>query len=315
MQPSASNGAGQTPVDGRLVGKALNDVVRPLLKAAGFARFAGRTAWRDSEYTVDYVNFPSFTRCIADGVGCTTYSFTGEVGVFYRCFGPDNDRPKGYEFTFRATLGKTLRQPIFRSYGRSASTDRPDVWFVTEDGRTLAACIAGARHCLEAQGLPFLDKFRQPQRAFESLLTERSTDTGIGEQASACPETPTALPGATQPWPSGTCSSTIPSPRCDLHPSCGTDRDNLISPVAWPPRRDQEASPPSLRYLSVSHEARLAGRRDHHRDGRCWSDRPDERSRTWPAAHDVAGWIIGSRWRRTGSGRLRAARRRRRWSG
>lgn len=180
----------QPNVDGRVVGKALRDAVRPLLRSAGFTKFAGRTAWRDSEYTVDFANFRSFTRYIADGVGCTTYSFTGEVGVFYRCFGPDKDRPKDYELTFRATLGKTISQPMFRPYGRSEATDRPDIWFVSEDGRNLAECIADARYCLETQGLPFLDKFKQPRRAFESLRTELSTDTGFGELGIRMPGKP-----------------------------------------------------------------------------------------------------------------------------
>jgi hypothetical protein len=182
--------AARPVLDGRIVGKALGEAVRPLLKSTGFTRFAGRTAWRDSEDTVDLVNFRSFTRYIADGVGCTTYSFTGVAGVFYRCLGPDQDRPKDYELTFRATLGKTLSQPIFRPYGRSTTTDRPDVWFVTEDGRTLAECIADARECVEAQGLPFLDKFKEPRRAFESLRTERSTGTGFGEPSVHMPGNP-----------------------------------------------------------------------------------------------------------------------------
>lgn len=177
-------------IDGRVVGKALNDAVRPLLKSAGFTRFAGRTAWRDSDYTVDFVSFRSFTRYIADGMGCTTYSFTGDVGVFYRCLGPEQDRPKGYALTFRATLGKTLSQPLFRPYARSGTTDRPDVWFIAEDGSTLADCIADARECLEAQGLRFLEKYRQPQRAFESLLTERSTAPRFGELGIKLPGNP-----------------------------------------------------------------------------------------------------------------------------
>lgn len=177
-------------VDGRVVGKALSDAVRPLLKSVGFTKFAGRTAWRDSEYTVDFVSFRSFSRYIADGMGCTTCSFAGDVGVFYRCMGPDQDRPKSYELTFRAALGKTLSQPFFLPYGRSNTTDRSDVWFVTKDGRTLAECVADARECLEAQGLPILEKFGQPQRAFESLLTERSTATRFGEPGIKMPGNP-----------------------------------------------------------------------------------------------------------------------------
>jgi hypothetical protein len=144
MSGPVSGEAARPVVDGRIVGKALGEAVRPLLKSIGFTRFAGRTAWRDSEYTVDFVNFRSFTRYVADGVGCTTYSFTGDVGVFYRCLGPDQDRPKDYELTFARRSARTSASPSSALTVEARTTDRPDVWFVTEDGCTLAECIADA---------------------------------------------------------------------------------------------------------------------------------------------------------------------------
>lgn len=67
------------PLDGRTDGRVLQKHVRPVLKAAGLDQFAGRQAWRRSEHTIDYVSFRLFTSYIAYAVGCTTYSFTGEV--------------------------------------------------------------------------------------------------------------------------------------------------------------------------------------------------------------------------------------------
>jgi hypothetical protein len=154
--------------------------VRPLLKSVGFDQFSGRNAWRRSEYTIDHVTFRSFTAYIADGVGCTTYSFNAEVGVFYLCFDPAKERPRDYELTFRASLGKTLRQPLFHPYGRPEASDRADIWFVTEDGRNLSECADDAVGCLERQGLPFIERFKDPHHAFDALMTELSTDPAFG---------------------------------------------------------------------------------------------------------------------------------------
>lgn len=177
-------------MDGKSVGRALTAAIRPVLRSAGFTQFSGRSAWRQSEYTVDLVKFRSFTRYIADGVGCTTFSFTGDVGTYYRCFGPNNERPKDYELTFRGSLGKTVEQRIFHPYGRAEPTDRPEIWFVAEDGSNLDECIADACACLEDQGIPFLNRFREPSNAFQALLTQRSVDAAHGRFGLRMPGNP-----------------------------------------------------------------------------------------------------------------------------
>jgi hypothetical protein len=163
-------------VDGKAVGRAINSRIRPLLRSAGFDQFSGRRAWRRSEYTIEHVVFRSFSAYIADGVGCTTFSFIGELGVCYRCFDPANERPNESELTFRATLGKTLRQPIFNPYGSGRLRDRADVWYVAEDGLNLEETVEDAAACLASQGIPFMDRLRDPAKAFKALLTETSND-------------------------------------------------------------------------------------------------------------------------------------------
>jgi len=101
------------PVDGRVVGIAIRQRVRPVLKEAGFAEFTERKAWRQSEHTIDHATFRSFTSYIAEGVGCTTFSFAVEVGVYFRCMDPQLKRPQDFHLTFRSVLGKNLRQPVF----------------------------------------------------------------------------------------------------------------------------------------------------------------------------------------------------------
>lgn len=164
-------------MDGKIVGRAINARIRPLLKSAGFDQFADRSSWRRSEHTIEHVVFRSFSANIAHGVGCTTFSFTVDLGLFYRCFEPSNERPKEYELNLQGTLGKTLRQPVFNpygSYGPGSYKDRADIWYVAEDGSNLADTIEDAAHCLTTQGLPFLDRLRDPAAAFHALLTEDS---------------------------------------------------------------------------------------------------------------------------------------------
>jgi hypothetical protein len=110
--------------------------------------------------------------------------------VFYRCLDPAKQRPRDDELTFSATLGKTLRQPNFHPYGTSEPSDRPDVWFVAADGRNLKYCISDAVACLESHGLPFIDRFKDPCRAFEALLNETSTRPTFGAPAVQMPGNP-----------------------------------------------------------------------------------------------------------------------------
>ena len=86
-------------MDGKVVGRAIRENVHPLLKEAGFTAFTGRRAWRETPHTIDHVTLRSYNAYNAGVFGCTTYSFTVEVGVFYRCFAPALDRPRDYDCT------------------------------------------------------------------------------------------------------------------------------------------------------------------------------------------------------------------------
>lgn len=165
--------ASLSDVDGKVVGKAIRDAVRPILSEAGFTKFTDRKAWRPGELTVDHVSFRSFTSYIAHGVGCTTFSFAADVGVFYRCLGPDLEWPPEYHLTFRSALGKSIRQPVFHPYGRPEAIDRPDVWFVPTDGSDLDTIVQDAANVLSRHGLPFMDFYGDPVRAFDSLMKDR----------------------------------------------------------------------------------------------------------------------------------------------
>jgi hypothetical protein len=177
------------PVDGKVVGRAIKDSIRPLLKASGFTIHTDRKAWRPTEYTVDHVTFRSFNSYMAGALGCTTYSFTVEVGTFYRCFDTTLERPQDYHCTFRAILGKTIEQPFFVTEWGPAQ-DRPDVYYVLPDGSNLDAVVTDAKEVLVQQGLTFLDRYNDPARAFDVLMSERMTDGDFGQPQVMLPGNP-----------------------------------------------------------------------------------------------------------------------------
>lgn len=167
-------------MDGKAVDAVVRRLARPVLRRHGFERFTGRSGWRFSEETVELIVFRSFNGHVAAGVGCTTFSFAVTAGVAYRCLEPGLERPKDYELTFRFELGKYLRQPIFHPCGRQAPGDRPDVWFVLDDGSNVEEAVSDAVTAIEKQALPLLDVYKHPQLAFEALLNGRSSNSTFG---------------------------------------------------------------------------------------------------------------------------------------
>jgi hypothetical protein len=59
-----ADGTAAEYVDGKVVGRAINRRIRPLLRSVGFDQFSGRRAWRRSEYTIEHVVFRSFSAYI-----------------------------------------------------------------------------------------------------------------------------------------------------------------------------------------------------------------------------------------------------------
>jgi len=176
-------------MDAKTVSRALREQVRPALRDAGFSMFTDRKAWRETEHTIDHVTFRSWGAYNAGVFGCTSYSFTIEVGVFYRCFDPQLTRPREVDCTFRAILGKTVRQPFFATeWGQAA--DRPEILYVMPDGSNLSEVIGESKLILETQGLPFMDHFNDPGRAFRSMMTERMRNGDFGKPSTDFPGNP-----------------------------------------------------------------------------------------------------------------------------
>jgi Domain of unknown function (DUF4304) len=184
-------------VDSRDVTKEIRHVVWPELREHGFEAFTGRTAWRYVRDAVDVVNVQSFGASIADAVGCTTFSFSVNLGVWLPhdalTRAPKRDpkgrlRPSEYQCEphRRRRLTKSLSQPWFRPFSgttrgwlpslrlhreglkkvmRRDVHDRPEIWFVLSDGSNLNECMLDAVRAIREDALPWFELTRTGRAA------------------------------------------------------------------------------------------------------------------------------------------------------
>lgn len=160
-------------MDSKEVDKALRRVVRPMLKLAGFSTHRGRTSWRPFDHGLHVVNFQSFNSHLAAGLGCTTFSFSANLGVYYSCIADTpwaqtgaHAWPKEYECQARRSVKKRIRQP---------ELSRPDVWFISEDGDNLEIVVEDARLQIESKGLPWFQEFSDIPTALDAFQFRKET--------------------------------------------------------------------------------------------------------------------------------------------
>jgi hypothetical protein len=180
-------------VDSRDVTKEIRRLVWPELREHGFEAFTGRTAWRYVDNAVDIVNFQSFGASIADAVGCTTFSFSVNTGVWLPqdawTRDPRRDpkgrvRPAEYECdphrrrlnneqVARAAVVQALQRQHARLAAFAATAQkraeegdpqgrsRPARHLVrAPDGSNLRECILNALRVIREQALPWFELTR-----------------------------------------------------------------------------------------------------------------------------------------------------------
>jgi hypothetical protein len=162
-------------MDSKVVTRELRAVVRPMLQGAGFTIFRDRNAWRRFDDQTWVVNFQSLNSYLAEGVGCTTYSFCVRLGLHLTddpaaSGGRDVGLPREYESSFRFSGLKRLRQPWFRPWGDATPSDRRDVWFVRQDGSNLAEVVGDVRDLVADSGLRQLEAYGDPLYAYCALF-------------------------------------------------------------------------------------------------------------------------------------------------
>jgi hypothetical protein len=157
----------------------------PVLQQNGFDTFRGRSAWRHSQGKIDVVNLQSFNSYLANGVGCTTYSFSLNLGCFFTFVPPASTRvtekdgvqlPQEFECHFRRRLQKTLRQPELR---------RTDTWLIKPDGKYLKESISDALTRIQVDGLSWFARFERQEEIKRTLERDDEGETwGFGTKDS-----------------------------------------------------------------------------------------------------------------------------------
>lgn len=135
-------------MDSKAVNKLIRSEAWPLLRDQGFSKFESRTAFRYRGPFINVVNFQSFNSYLAAGVGCTTFSFAINLGVYVigsarEHFLKRDDSglllPREYDCSFRTSLKK--RTPI-------DGFSREDIFYIDPSGHSAASCFQEVRHLL-----------------------------------------------------------------------------------------------------------------------------------------------------------------------
>jgi len=135
-------------MDSKVINKLIRSEVWPILREQGFSHFDSRNAIAYHGPFVNVVNFQSYSSQLAGGLGCTTYSFGLNLGV-YVLGSPWEERlkrdkrglllPPEYACSFRDHLKK--RTPV-------DGFAREDIFYIHPDGRTTACCFSEVQYLL-----------------------------------------------------------------------------------------------------------------------------------------------------------------------
>jgi hypothetical protein len=176
-------------MDSRIVNSQIKRRIWPRLREAGFDTFTSRTAWRHHEDRIDVVNFQSFNSYNAGVLGCTTYSFSVNLGCLVTAIPPDYEPskmkekgglllPQEYECHFRGRLARSFKQPELRE--RS-------IWYIDPSEKYLGWAITDIEQQTAANVLGWFERLAKLEDALNILLSadeDMSNLWGFGRNAS-----------------------------------------------------------------------------------------------------------------------------------
>lgn len=176
-------------VEQRDLSRVLRTHLWPRLSGIGFADRTDRVAWRRHDGHVDVVEIATVGER-ADPIGCTPVSFTAHVASVPAWLMVPHIRlrqglpaPHYWNTPLRRSLEKSLHQPWFRPFTRAPGNlpgplalhraglmrvlrrdthDRPDIWYVLDDGSNLDEAALDLLQVIESDGLPQLEAYHDP---------------------------------------------------------------------------------------------------------------------------------------------------------
>jgi hypothetical protein len=173
--------------------RGLRRTLWPALKTQGFTERTERVAWRRADGDIDVVEVQVVGQD-ADAAGCTPISFSVYVACYPRFLvGTDPSVPARQDLLrprywhcdpFDRAMQKTIKQPWFRPFSepppgtmlrsfrlhreglmrvlRRDVHDRPDIWYVREDGSNLDEDLRDLTTVVLSNGLAFLGTIHDP---------------------------------------------------------------------------------------------------------------------------------------------------------
>ncbi len=166
-------------MDSHAVNKQIREHIRPGLKNNGFTVFTSRSAWRYRKDRIDVINFQSFNSYLAESLGCTTYSFSVNLGC-YLTYIPQQRLnmkaknglllPAEYDCPLRGRLKRRFRQSELR---------RKDIWYIDDKGRYLTRCMQDVNEQIQRAAFPWFDKLGSDKHILRILLEEPEDTQGV----------------------------------------------------------------------------------------------------------------------------------------
>ncbi len=160
-------------MDSKVVTRALKAIIHPALKAAQFTN-KGRNYWRPTPHVTQVLNIQSFNSYTAEVIGCSTYSFTLNAGVFYPSSlwllptpTPPPTNPQIWLCQAQRRVLKTVAQ---------RELARRDIWHVRPDGSNLDAVVEDAWAGIRKQALPWLETFSNIEHALNVFRTQDGSE-------------------------------------------------------------------------------------------------------------------------------------------
>ena len=142
-------------MDSKVVSQLIRKAVWPRLRDQAFSKFSSRDAWRFGR-AFCVVNFQSFSSYLANGLGCTTFSFAVNLGLNFDFMPlgmtmrmPSIERPpRESECIFRKPLLRRLNQP---------GNEHPQIWTVDPSGNNAEECVSDALNVLLRDAMPWFE--------------------------------------------------------------------------------------------------------------------------------------------------------------
>jgi len=166
-------------MDYKLINKEIKRIIKPFLSKNNFVEFTSRSAWRYRNNQIDVINFQSFNSFLSQNLGCTTFSFSVNLGVYFKDIPAEQHsnnkkkkdylRPEEYECHFRNSLLKNLNQP---------ELSRKDIWYIDEEGKYLEQSLIDVLQQMSNYALPWFDRFENKDEVLRTLLEDDEINDG-----------------------------------------------------------------------------------------------------------------------------------------